>query len=70
MSGDIEVDKCSCCGKVKQVSRKYYYYPVGCDCCSDTHFEIVRYCDDCTPKPPTEIRITLREMHPFAEGEN
>ena len=56
MSGDIEVDYCDICHEKKQVSRKYYHYNLNCQCCGGQyHFEIVRYCKDCEPKPPKYI---------------
>ena len=58
---DIEVDYCDTCHKKKQIKRKYYYYDVNCDCCGSPqgHFEIVRYCDECTPNPPKRINIMM-----------
>ena len=58
---NIEVDYCDICHKKKQVRRKYYYYDINCDCCGSSrgHFEIVRYCDKCTPKPPKRINIVM-----------
>lgn len=59
--GEIEVGTCSICS-TKQVtlSRKYYYYDLDCSCCNgDKHFHIVRYCENCEPKPPTAIWPTL-----------
>ena len=59
--GDIEVDYCDICHQKKQVSRKYYYYGIACDCCgsSNGHFEIVRHCEDCTPQPPKYISVMM-----------
>ncbi len=59
--GNIEVGYCDICHKKKKVNRKYYYYDVNCDCCgsSQGHFEIVRYCDECIPKPPKRINIMM-----------
>ena len=58
---NVEVDYCDICHKKKQIKRKYYYYDVNCDCCGSPrgHFEIVRYCDECTPKPPKRINIMM-----------
>ena len=56
--GDVEINKCDICGVPKQVSRKYYYYNIHCDCCNSKkspHFEIVWYCNNCTPVPPRKI---------------
>jgi hypothetical protein len=59
--GDIEVGYCDICHKKAQLQRKYYYYDVNCDCCgsSQGHFEIVKYCDECTPKPPKRINVMM-----------
>lgn len=65
--GNIEVDYCDFCHQKKQVLRKYYHYPVNCECCGGTtHFEYVRYCKDCTPKPPKYIRV---EVKPIAQND-
>jgi hypothetical protein len=66
MCGDVEFNECSCCGKGAIVQRKYYHYNIKCDCCGGgKHFEIVRYCKDCTPKPPFRIRIVLENLTPI-----
>lgn len=54
--GSCEIAKCTFCGIATEVVRKYYHYNMDCECCSgDKHFEIVRYCKDCTPHPPYKI---------------
>ena len=60
-ASDIEIGYCDICHKKKQIKRKYYYYDVNCDCCgsSQGHFEIIKYCDKCTPKPPKRINIIM-----------
>lgn len=63
--GDTEVDKCNICGKVTNVTRKYYYYDIKCYCCNskvDPHFEIVKYCERCNPKPPTRISVVINPL--------
>jgi len=56
MSGDIEHGICDVCGEEGNLQRKYYHYDVDCKCCGgDTHFEIVKYCDECNPEPPARI---------------
>ena len=63
MSGDIEKGTCDICGEYKQLSRKYYYYPVNCECCGgERHFEIVRYCKNCTPVPPRRIKAIMKPV--------
>lgn len=66
--GESEAGKCEVCGKENVgLRRKYYYYNITCECCGgDDHFEFIRHCNDCTPKPPIEIRPTL-EMKPYRE---
>lgn len=64
MSGDMESGKCSCCGNLAIVNRKYYHYDIKCDCCNgDEHFEIIYYCENCEPRPPSRVHIVL-EMQP------
>ena len=65
--GDIEIDYCDICHKKEQVQRKYYYYDINCECCGSKygHFEIVRYCEDCTPVPPSHVTV---EMEPYKEN--
>lgn len=51
---------CSICWELKIVDRKYYRYAIECECCWWwKHFEIVRYCKDCEPKPPTSIKANV-----------
>ena len=58
--GDIEIDYCDICHEKTQINRKYYHYPINCECCGGTtHFEIVRYCNNCTPKPPHWIKAIV-----------
>lgn len=67
MSGDMETGRCDICGKGDgntPVSRKTYYYGFKCGCHSPEHFEIVRYCKDCTPVPPKK---TTAYMQPTNE---
>ena len=63
MSGLVEVSKCDICGNEGPVQRKYYHYKIKCECCSSggkpQHFEIVRHCSNCTPKPPKYIKPQL-----------
>lgn len=57
--GDIEMG--FCCGKEAQIHRKYYHYDLICTCCGgNTHFEIVYYCNNCSPKEPNEITYSYR----------
>ena len=56
---EIEINYCDICHKNTQVNRKYYHYHINCDCCGGDHFEIVRYCKDCTPKPPKYITVNI-----------
>lgn len=57
----VEFTKCDICGKQDVVLRQYYYYRIPCECCiGDRHFEIVRYCKECTPVPPRRISAVVQ----------
>lgn len=61
--GDGEYGKCDMCGKESTLNRKYYHYDIDCECCMSPdkrHFQIVRYCESCTPKPPHRISVSMR----------
>ena len=62
MSGDIEVGLCDMCyAQNVEVLRHYYHYDIDCECCGgDDHFEYIRYCDKCQPKPPRWIKAIVR----------
>jgi hypothetical protein len=65
MSDSIEDGHCDICGKYTVLERKYFYYNVRCDCClGDQHFELIRHCNDCVPKAPSRIKITLEGIAP------
>jgi hypothetical protein len=71
MSGNVEIGKCDCCGKDGTLSRKYYYYDVKCECCNgDTHFEIIKHCASCIPRPPENIKIVLEGYESFIQEEH
>lgn len=57
--GDIEKGKCDICGNESQLSRKYYYYDINCQCHGPKHFEIVRHCRSCKPKPPETTTVYI-----------
>ena len=67
--GTLELGECSFCKKITTVNRKYYYYEyIKCDCCSgDYHFEIIWYCNDCTPQPSKVLTIKLKGLNPTKE---
>lgn len=61
--GDIEIDYCDICHEKTQVMRKYYNYNINCDCCGGQyHFEIVRHCKNCEPKPPKWIKAEVKPI--------
>ena len=55
--GEIEVGKCEVCGNEKQLKRKYFHYDFKCECHSPNHFELVRHCNECTPKAPVSTKV-------------
>ncbi len=62
---DIEFANCDICNIQSPVQRKYYYYDIKCDCCNnknDDHFEIVRFCQNCVPKTPRLISVSLKPL--------
>lgn len=68
--GEMEVGRCECCGKENvTLRRKYFHYPIQCECHSPQHFEMVRHCEECDPKEPAETKITLKTQdlkNPFS----
>lgn len=58
--GEIEWGKCDICGKEAALNRKYFYYPIKCECHAPQHFEIVWHCANCEPKEPLETKIRLK----------
>ena len=63
MSSEVEMGYCDTCHKYNQVQRKYYHYPIDCECCGGTtHFEIVKHCKDCIPHPPEWIRAQVKPI--------
>ena len=60
---DIEMGYCDICHKYEQLQRKYYNYNINCDCCGGQyHFEAVKYCKNCKPKPPEWIRAQVNPI--------
>lgn len=55
-----EHGQCSVCGKDGIVERTYFHYDMKCECHSPNHFEIIRHCSTCTPKEPTETRVSIK----------
>lgn len=59
--GEMEIGRCECCGAENvQLQRKYFRYPIKCECHSPEHFIMIRHCENCNPKEPEETRITLK----------
>ena len=67
--GDIEIGYCDICHNKTQVTRQYYHYDINCECCGGPHhFEIVKYCKECKPRPPKYINaevIPIEEQSRF-----
>lgn len=60
-----EYGRCSICSVRAVVTRKYYYYDIKCECCltkEKKHFEIVWYCEHCTPVPPRRISAVVTPL--------
>lgn len=55
-----EYGQCDVCGKGGIVQRTYFHYNIECECHSPKHFEMVRHCSTCTPKEPTETRVSIK----------
>ena len=58
----VEHGYCDYCGAEGIVRRKYYYYDIDCNCCVGKHFEMLRYCDKCSPTPPLNVIVTMKPM--------
>ncbi len=58
---EMKIGTCDCCGKENiPLIRKYFRYPIQCECCLPRHFEMVRHCEDCDPEEPEKTQITLK----------
>lgn len=63
MSGEVELGACEICEKQSvPITRRYYHYDIDCDCCGDQHFEYVRHCEDCRPKPPPKTVVYIKSI--------
>ena len=63
--GDIEYGNCGMCDQLATLQRRYYKYDIKCECCNrknDNHFEIVRYCNKCKPKPPAKLKVVMKPL--------
>ena len=60
---EVEYGPCDICKHVKELSRKYYHYDIKCECHSPKHFELIRYCSDCTPKQPIKTTINITPIN-------
>lgn len=60
---DQEIGTCGICKKEDvALERTYYRYDIVCTCCNgakDHHFEIVRHCHTCGPKPPRRVSVCI-----------
>lgn len=71
--GEMEIDYCYICKKLRPVRRKYYSYNIKCECCGGNdgkHFELVKHCADCKPIPPLEIRPHIKGINYLEVEEN
>lgn len=60
MAGEIESGKCDYCGKEGPINRKYFHYPIKCECHSPQHFELVFHCNDCFPIEPETTKLVVK----------
>lgn len=64
--GDTEIGTCDICLAMEvPLLRRYYYYPVKCECCNgkdDNHFEIVKHCSTCNPLPPKKVVLVIKPI--------
>ena len=68
--GDCEHGKCDICGEENFLDRRYYYYNIKCDCCGgDRHFEFIRHCNNCEPKPPRKVSVITEPIKDAKKGE-
>lgn len=59
--GELEIGRCDLCGRDSVVlNRKYFRYDIPCACHSPSHFVLIRHCENCTPREPTEIIVRLK----------
>lgn len=59
MATEKEFGRCDYCGKNDYLQRKYFHYPIICECHSPKHFEIRRYCKNCFPTEPETTTVTF-----------
>ena len=57
---NVKYNRCDMCNNIGNIKEKYYYYNINCDCCDGNHFEIVRYCEKCEPKPSPKISVYIQ----------
>ena len=58
--GELENGLCDLDGRDSVVlNRKYYRYDIPCAYHSPSHFVLIRHCENCTPREPTEIIVRL-----------
>ena len=68
--GGAEYGKCEVCVKETTLERTYFHYDIKCDCHSPNHFELVRHCGDCKPKPPEKTTVYIKPNDKITSGEN
>jgi len=59
---EIESGICEICGNEGPLLRTYFYYGIKCDCHSPEHFELIRHCQDCVPKPPNMTTVYMKPV--------
>ena len=69
--GDVEIGTCDICMlNNTELSRKYYYYDIECECCVGKHSAYCKYCKNCSPEEPEETKIYIKtaKLNRWEEG--
>lgn len=69
MCGSVEYGKCEICGKETTLNRTYFHYGFMCDCHNKDHFDFVRHCKDCVPKPPERTKVMFTREQALRLGD-
>lgn len=56
---DAEYGKCEICKISNYLTRTYFRFPIKCQCCGPTHFELITHCSECIPEMPPTTTVVL-----------